>query len=195
MATELYQLRVQGRHQQEYNECVLFFVGENLAAGDVFVNANSLLAGFGITILPDWLALFPATYQVERLSAKRQSAAGGVELTTQYQIGTQPGTVSGAASAQQLCPIVRWIPPMGTKTAGRTFLPCIAESDIDANAPIAGWFTRLATVANAMLSTFSAGGIDWTIGVYSRKHDSFVKALTYDTSPIIGWQRRRQRPY
>lgn len=195
MATELYQLRVQGRHSQEYNECVMYYVGENLTAGDVIVNARDLVGQWITDALGPWLDLFPTSYQVERVTGKRQDAAGGVEITTQFQLGAQPGTVSGGASAQQLCPIVRWIPPLNTKSAGRNFLPCIAEVDIDAGRPIASWFTRLNSFTAVVLGGFSAGTITWTQAIYSRSLNTYVKAIAHDESPIVGWQRRRQRPY
>jgi len=195
MATELYQLRVQGRHQQEYNECVFFFEGQNLNACDIIVNAKNLCDAFENNLRGAWLDLFPGTYELERLTARRQSDAGGVDITHQYQVGDFPGTVSGAASAQQLCPIVRWIPPLGVKSAGRNFLPCIAESQIEAGVVNATWLTNLDAFASTAIAGFVEGAITWIVAVYSRKLSTHALALDYDTSPIVGWQRRRQRPY
>lgn len=195
MATELYQLRVQGRHQQEYNECDMFYVGENLTAGDVVHNARDLLSNWEGNIMDLWLAILPATYQCERLTARRIDVGGGIDIVHQYQIGTFPGAVAGGASAQQLCPIIRWIPPINVKSAGRNFVPCIAEADINSGQPIADWFTRVQTFTTAVINGFGDGSITWTQAILSRKLNQFHKAVGADTSPIIGWQRRRQRPY
>jgi hypothetical protein len=195
MATELYQLRVSGRHGLEYNECVFYYIGENLAAGDVIVNAKDLLTQWVATLQPLWLDLFPSTYQLDRLTAKRQDVAGGVDVVTQYQAGAVLGSISGEANSNQLCPIIRWIPPMGTKSAGRNFLPCIAESDIDNNIVTAGWLANVDAFGDAAIAGFGAAGITWTQAVYSRKLNLYHKAQDFDTSPIVGWQKRRQRPY
>lgn len=195
MATELYQFRIAGVHTIEPWEIVNYFVGENLNAGDVIVNARSLISVWTGTVLSDFLELLPETVQIMRLTAKRQDDAGGIEIVQQYQVDENPGAVGGGATAQQLCPIVRLIPPMGTKSAGRFFLPAIAEADIANNIPVAGWVTRLATYMNQVLAGIDGGGaITWTQGIFSRTHDSFVKAMDYDTSPVVGWQSRRRRP-
>lgn len=197
MSTELYQLRIQGLNQQEYNECVVYCQGDNLSAGDVIVNAKDLLNSWETNVKTQWLDMLPSSYNLMRISAKRQdTAAGGVGVDTQYQYGTELGAQTGVAQVQQLCPIVRLIPPMGVKSAGRFFLPCISEGDIAANVPAAGWVTRLtALMVQWVQNNFGAGSISWQLAIYSRKLDQFHRALDFDTSPVIGWQRRRQRPY
>lgn len=195
MASELYRLNIQGRHAQEYNECTMYYVGDNLTAGNALVNARDLVNNWFGECMGAWLDLFPTTYQVERLTACRQDVGGGIEVVHQFQLGDQIGTVSGGASAQQLCPIVRWIPPINVKSAGRNFLPCIAEADINSNQPIASWFTRLQSFTTIVIAGFVGGSITWTQAIYSRNLNQYHKAMGADTSPIIGWQRRRQRPY
>lgn len=195
MATELYTLNLIGRHQQEYNECVMYFVGSNLTAGDVIPNARDLIVSFQTNCLGPWLDLFPATYQLERLVARRTVPKFGVDVMQQYQQNQAPGTVSGGASAQQLCPIVRWIPPTGVKSAGRNFLPCIAESQIANNQPNATWIANLASFASAVLTDFGANAISWQIAIYSRLHQTYSTVMDYDTSPVVGWQKKRQRPF
>ena len=195
MATELYQLQVEGTHTSEYWLNVMYFVGENLNAGDVIHNAKDLLSNWETNALGPFLDLLPQTCYVGRLMAKRQDVAGGIDVITQYDYQAQQGTVSGEASSQQLCPIVRLIPPMGTKSAGRFFLPAIAEGDIEANTPGAGWLSRLSTLMSIVLGGMNDGAITWTQAVFSRKNNSYQKALDYDTSPIIGWQSRRRKPF
>lgn len=195
MATELYELRISGNHTTEYWENVLHFRGSNLSAGDVIVNARDLLDSFEASAQSAFCDLLPSTAAVNRLTAKRVDVGGGIEVVKQFQIGDSPGAVSGGASAQQLCPCIRLIPPMGTKSAGRFFLPCIAEADIENNAPQAGWITNLGALMTILLANFGTGTIEWQLAIYSRKNDSYTLALGYDTSPIVGWQRRRQRPF
>lgn len=193
MATDYYRLRVQGLHQTEYNECVMHFKGVNLDAGEYLINAKDLLETWTSEMTGLWANMFPVSHQTLRISASKASAGGGGELSQQYPIGSQAGTQSGGAASQQLCPVVRLIPPMGVKTAGKIFLPCVAEADVDGNALTSDWTDRLNDLMGVMIGGFSTTSIVWSSAVYSRKNATFSDTLTYDTSPIIGFQRRRQR--
>jgi hypothetical protein len=195
MADELYLLKVHGNHAGQHSEMGIYFHGSNLTLGEIVDNAIDLLDGFETNVLGPLLDILPASYEVERMSARRITPAGGVEMVKQYQDGDGPGTVAGGAASNQLCPVVRLIPPMGTKSAGRFFLPAIAESDIAANIPVAGWTTRLATLMAAMLTNIGMGSIVWLVAVYSTKLGTYVDAVTYDTSPTVGFQSRRNRPH
>jgi hypothetical protein len=193
MATDYYQLRLQGLHQTEYNECVLHFRGTNLTVADYLTNASDLLTSFSSDLLAHWLALMPSSYQLLRATAKKASTGGGAEISTIFGYGTQTGAQSGGAASQQLCPVIRLIPGMGIKTAGKIFLPCIAESDIDGNVVSAGWLTNVDALLTPMVSGFGPGSIVWTSAIYSRLNNSFSETIAHDTSPIVGFQRRRQR--
>lgn len=195
MATELYQLAVSGNHNNEYWENVLYMQGDNLTLDDVVVNAQDLLDSFDTNIKGPWLALLPPSCYINRLTARRVSPAGGCGIVKQYDLYTEAGTAADNAQSNQLCPIVRLIPPMGVKSAGRFFLAAIAEADIQNNVPVAGWYTRLGTLMTALMADFGTGTIQWQIAVYSRLLNTYSHAMDYDTSPIIGWQRGRQKPY
>lgn len=193
MATDYYQLRIQGLHQTEYNECVMFFKGVNLTVASYMENAEDLVQAFTSSVLGSWLDMLPASYETLRLSAKKASVGGGGEWTRMFQVGDNPGTVAGGAAAQQLCPVIRLIPPMGVKTAGKIFLPCIAESQITSNVVNSTWITNLAALMTNLKGPFQNSSIDWSLVIYSRKNQVFSDMMAYDTSPIIGFQRRRQR--
>lgn len=195
MATDYYQLRIQGLHQTQYNECVLHFRGQNLTAADYIANADDLCQAWHGSILGYWLDLMPESYQVLRLTAKKASVGGGGEASLQYNFGANVGNVTGGAAAQQLCPVVTFIPPMGIKSAGRMFLPCIPESRIAANAPTSGWLTNVSDMMTDLMAGFINSAITWDLAIYSRKNVSFAEVVDYSTSPIVGFQRRRQRSY
>ena len=195
MADELYLLKVHGNHAGQHSEMGIYFHGSNLTLGEVYDNAIDLLTSFEATGLPELLDMLPTTYHCERISARRVVPAGGVEAVLQYQDGAKPGTVSGGAASNQLCPVVRLIPPMPTKSAGKFFLPAIAEGNIDGNVVTAGWTSNLGTLMSALLSNIGAGAIIWLIAVYSTKLNTYVDAVTYDTSPTVGFQSRRNRPH
>jgi len=193
MATDYYRLRIQGLNQFEYNECVLHFKGVNLDVADYLENAADLNSAWDSTAQSPWNDMLPVSQQTMRLSASKASAGGGAEITTQYALGSQIGTVSGHAASQQLCPVVRLIPSMGVKTAGKFFLPCIAEGDVNANVVQSSWIANLDVLMSSLLAGLSVSAITWTPVVYSRNLGTFSDVITYDTSPIIGFQRRRQR--
>lgn len=193
MATDYYRLRVQGLHQTEYNECVMFFKGVNLDTAEYLVNAKDLLLSWLDAMQPLWVDMLPDSYQTLRVSASKASPGGGGEVSQQYSIGGQAGTVAGGAASQQLCPVIRLIPGMGVKSAGKIFLPCIAESSVNANVVQAAWLNAVDDFMAPMVGGFAQGTITWSSVVYSRKNVTFSDTLTYDTSPIIGFQRRRQR--
>ncbi len=194
MASELYLLEVHGVHAGEYTQNNLYFKGNNLNAGDVIVNARDLLSNWNNNAQGLWNNLLPATYQTTRVTARRIDVAGGITIVDQFQAGQQPGNVSGGASSEQLCPIIRLIPPNGVKSAGRFFLPAMPESMIGNNTPTAGWSTAVANLMGVLITGMNDGSIEWFIAVYSRKLNQYHEASDFDTSPIIGWQMRRKRP-
>jgi len=193
MATDYYRLRVQGLHQTEYNECVMHFKGTNLTAADYRANAIDLLEAWNTNLRDPWLAILPSSYQLLRITASKASAGGGSEASIQFTFGTQVGVRSGGAASQQLCPIIRLIPPMGTKSAGRIFLPAVAESDANANVLSSTFLSNVDAYMADAIGGFSFSAITWSQAIYSRKNSSFDDVISYDTSPVIGFQRRRQR--
>jgi len=194
MAKELYKLTISGTHTTEYWQNDIYFEGDNITPNDPFLNADDLLGSWEASPLGAYQDLLPASVQIMRLQAQRIELGRQPVMTRQYQIAEAVGTVSGGAAAQQLCPIVRLIPPMGTKSAGKFFLPCIPESDINGNIVQAGWITRLQAYMDLILSNFGVNSIIWLAAVYSTKLNPYVDAVTYDTSPTVGFQRRRDRP-
>jgi len=193
MATDYYQLRVKGLHTGQYNECVLYFRGTNLTAADYMTNADNLVDTWDDNFRNPWLELFPTTYQLLRVEAKKASTGGGGMSAGQYDFDAYPGTVSGSAASQQLCPAISLIPPMGVKSAGKIFLPCIAESQIQANVPNSTWLSNVDGLLEVMIAGAAATSITWDLCIYSRATSSFNAVEDYSVSPIVGFQRRRQR--
>lgn len=195
MAEELYRLTISGHHTSEYFENDLYFLGENLTGGDVIANAKDLLAAWIGSPHASFMDLLPETVYVDRLTAIRHVPANGIAIVEQRQFGGDNGTQSGGSSSWQLCPIIRLIPPLGVKSAGRFFLPAVAEGDISNNVLGAGWVTRANALMNTLVGGFDNGtGITWTIAIFSRKLQQYHKAVSFDSSPVIGWQKRRMRP-
>lgn len=195
MADELYLFKIHGNHSGQHSECGIHMHGSNLTADNVYVNATDLIASWENIPEGDFISLMPESYEIERYTAKRVVPAGGIEVVKELQDGDRPGSSGPQAASNQLCPVIRLIPPMGVVSAGKFFLPCIAESDINANVVQAGWIANLASLMANILTNFGSGAITWQAAVYSRKLGTYADALTFDTSGTIGFQRRRARPY
>lgn len=195
MADELYLLTIHGNHSGQHNEVGQYFHASNVTAGDTYETARDLVASWENNPINDWLGMLPQSYEIDRLSARRISPAGGIIYNREMQDGFAQGTLGAAAASNQLCPLIRLIPPMGVVSAGKFFLPCIAESEINANTPSAGWVAAVATYMGDILSNFGITGIIWLSAVYSTKLNTFADTVTFDTSSTVGWQRRRARPY
>ncbi len=193
MATELYELTVQGIHAGQYVENVLHFEGDNLTANDTWTNAGDLVASFAANILGTWLSALPPTYQVTRLAARRAVGKPSVVRRIQYQAGSQVGTLGTEASTLGLCPCVFLIPPIGIKSGGKVFMPCVPESQIIGNAYQSGYVTILQNLFNLMQANFGTGSITWQQAILSRKNNTFSLAISYRFSPVIGFQGKRRK--
>lgn len=193
MATDYYRLRIQGLNQTEYVECVTHWEGTNLTAADYIPNAQDLIASWVDALAAAWLTLLPQSYQLLRLSAMKASPGGGAEVVANYQFNSNQGVVGSNSPANQLCPMIMLIPPMGIKTAGRMYMPAIAESQIAANVVNSTWLTNVDAMMSSAIAGFSFSTITWKQAVYSRKNSSFALVQDYSVSPVVGWQRKRQR--
>lgn len=195
MATELYELLVQGNHNGKPVENVIHYQGANLTANDTFRNGDDLVVGWDANILPLWLNCFPATYQVNRLAARRSLPKGSAVFHTQYQVGTQVGNFGSIAASYQLCPTVFLVPPMGTKSGGKIFMPCIDDTAINGNKYSVGYISAISSLMVAMMANFGTGSITWQLAIMSRKLQTFALVQAYTLSARIGFQRRRAHMY
>ena len=195
MAIETYSLTIQGWNLQEPNDVVLHFKGDGLTADDTWTSGTDLIDSFSDAIESLWLACMPGTYYLSRYSTRRVHPKGfSTEAHRQFVQGSRPGTIAGEAQTQNLCPVIRLIPPMGTKTMGKVFMPCVAEGSINENAYTAGYLTAIDDLFGALLGTIAIGTINWNLAVYSRKLDATAVIQAYIISPAIGFQGRRRSP-
>jgi len=195
MADELYLLKIHGLHGGQHSEVGMHFHGSNLTLDETFENARDLVASFVAGPLDPFTACLPASYEVKRVSARREVPVKGVEYNQDFQVGDWPGQLGTEAASNQLCPIVRLIPPMAMTTAGRFFLPCIGESEINANTPSAGWITAVGDFMDSIISNFGSGSIVWLNACYSKKTGVYLNTVTYDFSSTVGWQMKRAKPH
>lgn len=194
MATETYELRVQGVVKQERNECVMHFQSDNVTANDTLVNGQSLIDSWTTNVMAAFLACLPSSYYLDRLAARRVTKPSAV-AHLQYELEQNVGTSSSnTASSDQICPSIFLIPPMGTKSGGKIFMPVAGNLDFVDNQVQAGYITAIATFMGLQVVNFGVSGVHWQQVVYSRKLAIASHVLAWNVSPRIGFQNRRRAP-
>lgn len=195
MAIETYQLMIQGLHANEYVETVLHFQGTGTDPTNTLGAGNSLIAGWRANVEAAWLACFPPTYEIRQYQARR--AIGGNSNTTyeSFAPGVLVGThATSVGCAEQLCPCISWVPPLGVKSGGRTFLPTVPQGTIAANRVVTGYQTILTTLITAILTAFSNAGISWVKVILSRKLGTSSVTQSGNISLRLGYQKGRRSP-
>jgi hypothetical protein len=194
MATELYRLQINSICGIQQVSTVMHFQGDNLTANDTFNNGGFLIDAFLANITSLWLAIFPAQYQLDTYIARRVITKPSVTRFLQNQPGAQIGTRGGAIVAEQLCPSVLILPPMGVKSAGKCFLPCVADADITSNQYDASYITDVLAAFSPMINGFVTSGKTWHLAIYSRRLNNYALAVGVRLSPRFGFLRRRKLP-
>jgi hypothetical protein len=194
VATELYELTVRGSVAGSFNESVMHFIGDNLTANATMANGEDLINSWETNIGTLWVPLFPTSYQIDMLSARRVVPIGSNVPFSQLQKGQTPGTAPGNCCGLNLCPTVFLIPPMGIKSGGKVFMPCISTARVGSNAYAGIYKTQIDTLFNAMATNFGTSAITWVQGIYSRKNLSYSHVMSHVLSARFGFQSRRRKP-
>jgi len=194
MATEVFQLTIEGMHMGQYTENVLHFQSTGSDPLDTYAAGISLINGAIASLETAWLALLPGTYTLTGYTARRVSQVGGLTRHKMYPAFSVPGTGGSLGEAYQLCPAIFLVPAMGAKSGGKIFLPSVAQGSIISNALQTAYKTALTTFIAALIAGFTNAGITWANGVWSRKLRSFSPTTSGQVSPMIGYQKRRRSP-
>jgi len=193
MSTELYELTLEGVHNLQAVENVMHFEGDNLTANDTYTNGGDLLTSFIAAVLPSWLGCLPPSYQATRITARRAITKPSVVRHTQFGVGVQLGSLGTEATSYNLCPCVFLIPPLGTKSGGKIFMPCVPEGQIIGNTYQTSYTTAIGVLMSIMLTNFGTGSITWISAILSRKHNTFSQTSNWRLSPVIGFQGKRRK--
>lgn len=194
MATEVYQLGVEGIVGTSYVECVLHFQGVGVSSGDTLAAGESLNLGFDASLRALWLATLPPNYLLTRLCSRRVSAVPSATAVESEVAGGYTGTRGTQSTGLQTCPSVFLVPTMGTKSGGKIFWPAIPQGDLNDSSYAAGWKTAVDAFIAAAVAGFTQAGITWTLCIWSRKHGSASTVAGHNFSPVIGFQGKRRKP-
>lgn len=194
MATETYQLAISGLAGNEYVENILHFISSTADTNDTIGTGTSLINSWHTNIKNLWMATLPSSYSLERLAARRVIIKPSATPHKQYEFGTEFGSLGTDQTGDQVCPSVFLIPPMGTKSGGRVFMPAVGQAQIANSTFAAGYITAINSLFAAMTANFGVSGAQWQLAIYSRKLNQSHLALSWTLSPVIGFQSRRRVP-
>lgn len=194
MAIGLYRVEIRGNLQGQFRENVLHMRLDPEPSANPFDTANAIALALNTTFRPLWLNMLPADYTLDALLVRRLGPTGGPYAIIDYPPATEIGTLGGDAASQQLCPCVTLIPPMGTKSAGRVFLPAVDKAQIQLNVYTAGYRTKVSNFFTPIIAGFSVSGGTCTLAIFSRKTNTSSNVTTFNLSPALGYQRKRARP-
>lgn len=194
MATETYELDIDGVDVASYRSTTLHFSGVGVASGDTLAAGESLIAGFIASLETIFLSGLPTSYNLMKYRARRATPKPSAVAHTSYEVGDRTGSRPLETVAEQTCPVIFLVPTMGTKSGGKIFWPCMAKADLVNNVPGAAWKTAVNSFITAAKAGFSSGGITWTLGIFSRKHRTTSTVALWNYSPVLGFQSKRRKP-
>jgi hypothetical protein len=194
MATETYELQIQGVQQQERNVVVMHFESDNVTANETFSNGTSLITSWVTNVMTDFLLALPNSYWLDRITARRAHPKPSAVAHRQFDNNTVAGGIAGTVVGDQTCPSIFLVPPMGTKSGGRIFMPCVDVTSVIGNQYQAGYVSAINTFMADQTTNFGVSGIHWQQVVYSRKNNTSAHVLSWVLSNRIGYQKRRRSP-
>lgn len=178
----------------QYRENVMYFQILGATNDTAFANSNALAVFIATNLKPLFLAVNSSDYFLDAIFVRRLQPSTGQYAAVDYAPFSQVGTRGTGAVSEQLCPCVTLIPPMGTKSAGKIFLPSIDKADCNLNVFQAGYITAVDTLINALVAGGSVAGGTCNLVIYSRKLRTYSQVNAHHLSPVLGYQRRRSHP-
>jgi hypothetical protein len=194
MATENYLLTINGGVMGSPNQTVLCFQSAGLASNDTLDAGVDLINAFAGNLEALWLACLPGTYSLNMYAARRAFPKPSAVAKLQYDASQVTGQRGSNATSYNLCPVIFLVPPMGTKSGGKVFMPAVPQGDIINNQYVAGYLTATSAFFNAAIAGAAGSGTNWKLAIYSRKLQSVQLAQSFSKSLRLGFQGRRRTP-
>jgi hypothetical protein len=199
MGVETYEVILSGTVSGQFVQNILHCNLDNTADTDPFVVANAILTkinGAG-QFLQKWCDCLPADYLLTSARCRRVTPAGGpTQIFLSANLNYNSGNRSGNAGVSSNAPLIIWLTTLRPAKTGRTFVPGVSESDVSENTLVAGLLTALAAAATVWRDGFTPASPAYpTQGSILRRALHGADDITnFRVSPIVGTQRRRQRP-
>lgn len=195
MANATYQLSITCTHYNQFVENVLHFQGDLADGSQPLAEGLDLIDSFRVVAMPLWIACLPPTVTQDRLSTRCVLPAGPSNGAHQQVINSAfIGTFGTGAQSENLCPAINLIPPMGVKSGGRVYMPCVPKEAIDNNQFTTAYRTAINVLFDLLRGGFSNSSTTWKLAIFSKKLSISSLATAHSLSAAIGYQGRRRKP-
>lgn len=199
MSTEVYEVIPTGTLSGQYVQNVMHVNVDNTAATAPFTVANAILTKFNGASqwVSKYCGMLPDSYNMTSIRCRRVLPSGGpTAIILQGQLTESTGGRSGQESASATSPLIIWLTDLRPSKTGRTFVPGVSEDDCDQNQLQSGVLADLIAFANYHLTggTLTSPTYSWNGSILRRGQNTADEITAARISPIIGVQRRRQRP-
>jgi hypothetical protein len=192
LANRCYALTIEATLNNVYRANVLHFQSTGTNDNDTLAAGESLVTGWGASIMASWLATLPPTYGLFRLSARRVDLKPSAVAHKYYGAGLQVGTLASDCTATQTCPTIFLVPTMGAFSGGKIFWPAIPQGYMTNSRPLTTWQTPVDACIAAMITGFTSSSINWTLCVFSKKHNTISSVISHSYSPFVGFLLKRR---
>lgn len=199
MAAESYELVISGTLAGQFVQTVQHVNVNNVGAENPYVKALELLNTLNTTVsyFTQWCDVLPTSYTITSVRCRRILSAGGpTAILLGSSLGDSTGDRTGNISATQLNPVIVWITDPRAPKPGKTFLPGISETDIDAMVYTSGWITAVNTWIDTVTTDFvlDDSSDPASFSIYRRALAAADSIEHGRISPVVGTQRRRLHP-
>ncbi len=199
MANETYELIVSGKLAGQFVQNVLHVGIDNTGATDPFVIATAILTKFNTSgqFVDKWTDMLPAAYTLTSLRCRKILPTGGpTNIILQGSLVSDTGARSPGIGVATTSPLIIWLTALRPNKPGRTFIPGVAEDDLDGGVLSGALLTAMGSFATYWGNggTLTSPAYSWDGQVYRRAIAAGDAISNYRVSPIIGNQRRRELP-
>jgi len=199
MAVECYEYIISGSISQQFCQNIFHFNVDNTAATDPFTMATAILTktNTSANLLEKWCDCLPGDYIISSVRCRRLLPTGGpTAILLHAALSTSGGGRSGASSTSSVAPLMIWLTTLRPAKTGRTYFPGCSVDDLEGNTLASGLVTALTAFGIIMRDGFTPASPAYlcNAAVVRRAISAADDITAYRVSPIIGTQRRRQRP-
>lgn len=192
MAIETYTLQIEGNLQGQYRLNTLHFQGNGVDTNDTEHAARDLIDAWVAHLQNLWLLQLPSSYYLTCVYARRTRLKPSCRLYSEFVNFSTPGLRGADAVAQQTCPCIFCVPPMGVVSGCKIYLPAVSAADISNNGYVGTYITAMQNFMSAAIGGIGGAAYTWKLGIYSHKLGSFNQINSYHFSPFIGFIHKRK---
>lgn len=199
MSLETYELVVSGTLAGQFVQTIWHVNVNNTGSTHPYTMAEDILATLDATVsfFDKWCDLLPTSYLITSARCRRILSGGGpTAILLGSALSDSSGNRTGNISSAQVNPVLVWITDPRPDRTGRTFVPGISETDIDAMVYTSPWIAVAQLFITALTGGFTTdtSGDSANFGVYRRILNVSDSIDFGRISPVVGTQRRRLHP-